>query len=125
VLEQVLAVTGDRHAYYWGTQSGAEIDLLLTIGGRRYGVEVKYADAPRLTRSMRIAMADLGLSRLYVVYPGGGRYHLGEGVEAPPLAALLRERGRPAPGSHGVAGEHRGPSPYTAAFAGFLPEDRQ
>ncbi len=89
VLEQVLAISGDRTAYYWGTQSGAELDLLLTIGGKRYGVEVKYADAPRLTRSMRVAMADLGLSRLYVVYPGAERYGLADGVEALSLPQLL------------------------------------
>ncbi len=97
VVEQVLAVTGDRHAYYWGTQSGAELDLLLTIGGKRYGVEVKYADAPRLTRSMQVAMTDLQLSRLFVVYPGAERYSLAKGIEALSLAQVLREvapRGR-------------------------------
>ena len=93
VVEQVLAVTGDRHAYYWGTQSGAELDLLLTIGGKRYGVEVKYADAPRLTRSMQIAMSDLHLSRLLVVYPGAERYALAKGIEALPLTQALRELG--------------------------------
>jgi predicted AAA+ superfamily ATPase len=93
VVEQVLAVTGDRHAYYWGTQSGAELDLLLTIGGKRYGVEVKYADAPRLTRSMQIAMSDLRLSRLLVVYPGAERYALAKGIEALSLTQALRELG--------------------------------
>jgi predicted AAA+ superfamily ATPase len=91
VVEQVLAVTGDRHSYYWGTQSGAELDLLLTIGGKRYGVEVKYADAPRLTRSMQIAMSDLRLSRLFVVYPGVERYALAKGIEALSLTQALRE----------------------------------
>jgi uncharacterized protein len=91
VIEQVLAITGDRHAYYWGTQSGAELDLLLTLGGKRYGVEVKYADAPRMTRSMRVARSDLRLSRLYVVYPGTARYDIGDGVEAIGLAEMLAE----------------------------------
>jgi predicted AAA+ superfamily ATPase len=91
VVEQVLAVTGDRHAYYWGTQSGAELDLLLSVGGKRYGVEVKYADAPRLTRSMQIAMSDLRLSQLFVVYPGAERYALAKGIEALSLAQVLRE----------------------------------
>ncbi len=91
VVEQVLAVTGDRHAYYWGTQSGAELDLLLTLRGKRYGIEVKYADAPRLTRSMRIAMNDLGLSRLFVVYPGVERYSLAERIEVLSLTQVLGE----------------------------------
>ena len=95
VLEQVLAVTGDRQAYYWGTQSGAELDLLVTIGGKRYGVEVKYADAPRLTRSMQVAMADLRLSRLFVVYPGAERYPLAKGIEALSLTQVIGDLARP------------------------------
>ncbi len=70
VIEQILSLTGIRDGYYWGTQAGAELDLLLTVKGKRVGFEVKYADAPRMTRSMRIALDDLELSPLYVVYPG-------------------------------------------------------
>jgi predicted AAA+ superfamily ATPase len=91
VIEQILSELGTRDAYYWGTQSGAELDLLLTVNGRRIGVEVKYADAPRMTRSMRIALEDLKLSHLYVVHPGSARYDLGDRVEAIGLAVLLTE----------------------------------
>lgn len=76
LVEEILRVTGERHAYFWATQSGAELDLLLMSGGRRYGVEIKYGDAPGATKSMRIAIEDLGLSRLYVVYPGAESYEL-------------------------------------------------
>jgi len=91
VIEQVLAVAGERNAYYWGTQSGAELDLLLLRGGKRYGVEVKHADAPRLTKSMAIAQHDLGLERLFVVYPGSEAYALGKHAVALGLPELLRE----------------------------------
>ncbi len=57
--------------------------------GRRIGVEFKRADAPQLTPSMRIAMQDLALDALYVVYPGERRYGLAERVEAVPLSAVL------------------------------------
>ena len=56
--------------------------------GRRVGVEFKRMDAPRLTPSMRIAMADLRLDALYVVYPGDRRYALAERIEAVPLTDL-------------------------------------
>ncbi len=91
VIEQVLAVAGERNAYYWGTQSGAELDLLLLRGGKRYGVEVKHADAPRLTKSMAIAQHDLGLERLFVVYPGSEAYPLGKRAEALSLPDLLQQ----------------------------------
>jgi predicted AAA+ superfamily ATPase len=76
-------------AYFWATHNGAELDLLMFKGGQRVGVEFKRADAPGVTRSMQIAMDDLRLDRLYVVYPGAMRYPLAERMEAVPLAALL------------------------------------
>ena len=88
-LEQVLRVAAADEAYFWATHSGAELDLLLFKGGRRVGIEFKRMDAPRVTPSMLIAMRDLKLDALYVVYPGERRYALGEGMEAVPLAALM------------------------------------
>lgn len=88
-LEQVLRLAGPDEAYFWATHSGAELDLLLLKGGQRVGVEFKRADAPAVTPSMKIAMQDLQLDRLYVVYPGNRRYMLAERMEAVPLSALL------------------------------------
>lgn len=87
-LEEVLRVTGGRGAYFWSTQSGAELDLLLFWRGRRVGVEFKYGDAPGLTKSMLIALEDLRLDRLLVVYPGRERMTLRQNVEAVPLAEM-------------------------------------
>lgn len=87
-IEQVLAVEPHDEAAFWGTHQGAEIDLLLRRGDRLYGVECKRADAPRMTPSIRIALQDLGLQRVVIVYPGNRRYALEERVEVVPLAAL-------------------------------------
>ncbi len=88
-LEQVLRVAAPDEAYFWATHNGAELDLLLFKTGRRIGVEFKRADAPPFTPSMRIALRDLKLDHLYVVYPGERRYALAEQVDVVPLAALL------------------------------------
>ncbi|MFO1193670.1 MAG: ATP-binding protein [Rhodoferax sp.] len=88
-LEQVLRLAQPDKAYFWATHQGAELDLLLFKDGRRIGVEFKRSDAPKLTPSMRIALADLRLDALYVVYPGLHRYALATQVEAVPLQALL------------------------------------
>lgn len=88
-VDQVLRIARPDTAYFWATHSGAELDLLMFKDGRRVGVEFKRADAPTLTSSMRIALADLALDALYVVYPGSRRYALAERVVAVPLAALL------------------------------------
>jgi len=74
--------------YFWHTHSGAELDLFWQAGGRNWGVEFKYEDAPRLTRSMKSAMEDLSLARLWVVYPGKTAYRLTEKVRVLPLADI-------------------------------------
>ena len=76
-------------SYFWATHQGAELDLLMFKGAQRVGVEFKRADAPAVTRSMRIAMQDLRLDSLYVVYPGEHRYRLAPAIEAVPLWSLL------------------------------------
>ena len=88
-LDQILRIARPDQAYFWATHAGAELDLLMFKDGRRVGVEFKRADAPQLTPSMRIALQDLALDALYVVYPGDRRYMLAQGVEAVPLSALV------------------------------------
>lgn len=88
-LEQVLRIAQPDQAWFWATHQGAELDLLLFKDNRRIGVEFKRSDAPKLTPSMRIALEDLKLDALYVVYPGLHRYALAPQVEAVPLTALL------------------------------------
>ncbi len=87
-LEQVLSLGGERDAYYWRTHAGAELDLLMLRGGRRYGFEFKYGDAPQMTKSLHIALADLELERAWIVYPGSLRYAVHERVEVLPLTEV-------------------------------------
>lgn len=97
-LEQVLRIARPDQAFFWATHQGAELDLLMFKGQRRVGVEFKRADAPAVTPSMRIAMQDLKLDALYVVYPGLHRFKLSDRMEAVPLWALLPAApGQPAP----------------------------
>jgi predicted AAA+ superfamily ATPase len=91
VIEELIGLAGERNAFYWRTQAGAELDLLLFVRGLRIGVEVKYADAPSMTRSMHACIESLKLDRLYVVYPGPETYSPSPGVEVVPFA-LARER---------------------------------
>jgi uncharacterized protein len=91
-LEQVLRLSQPNQAYFWATHAGAELDLLMFKYGKRIGVEFKYMDAPSLTPSMRIAMDDLRLDALYVVYPGNRRYRLADRIEAVPLAEFVAPR---------------------------------
>lgn len=84
-LEQVLRALRLRDCYFWSSHQGAEVDLFWQQGGHRFGVEFKFADAPRPTRSMHVAAADLRLDHLWVVYPGEQRFALANGMTAWPL----------------------------------------
>jgi predicted AAA+ superfamily ATPase len=88
-LEQILSLAGDRAAYFWATQSGAELDLLLLHAGRRLGFEFKYSERPATTKSMRIAQQDLSLDHLYVVHPGEHTFPLDDTITAVTLPELL------------------------------------
>ncbi len=92
VIEQILSWANARDAYFWGTHSRAELDLLVLAKGKRWGFEVKYQDAPIVTKSMRIAMEDLKLERLWVIYPGLSGYPMDEKIECVPLSELSRVR---------------------------------
>ena len=95
-VEQLAGVFETAGAYFWATHGGAELDLLVMRGGRRYGFACKLADAPGTTRSMRTALNDLELEHLFVVYPGNERYPLDKRISALPVAdipALARSLG--------------------------------
>lgn len=89
-LELVLGGVGTRDVYFWATHAGAELDLLATIAGKRYGFEFKYADAPGSSRSMHTAIKDLGLEHLWVVYPGRQEYDIDEKISAIPVDLIHR-----------------------------------
>ena len=89
-LEVAARAIGRRNEelFFWATHSGAEVDMFWRERGRNWAIEVKYADAPRLTPSMASAMKDLELARLWVIYPGAQTYALARNVTALPLTAV-------------------------------------
>ena len=90
IVQQIIHLLGVQpdQCFHWATHSGAELDLLVTASGRRYGFEAKRAEAPRLTRSMRSALETLRLERLDVVHAGTERYPLAPNIRALPAASL-------------------------------------
>lgn len=89
VIEGIINFAEPGDVYFLATHNGAEIDLVFSKGGRMYGVECKRADAPAMTPSMRVALADLKLARIAVIYPGKQRYSLHKQVEAVPFEAVV------------------------------------
>lgn len=89
VMEELIRGLEPDEAYFWATHTGAELDGLFIKQGRRLGIEIKRADAPQLTPSMRHALADLALDLLWVIYPGNRSYALHDKVQVLPLNEAL------------------------------------
>ena len=95
VIQQAIHLLAAHPAqcFHWSTHSGAELDLLVVAGNRRYGFEVKRSEAPRLTPSMRSAFATLELERLDVIHAGTERYQLAPGIRSLPATQLAATLG--------------------------------
>ena len=89
VIEEVIRAVQPDDVYFWATHNGAEIDLVILKDGHMYGVECKHTDAPAMTPSMRIALDNLKLKRIVVIYPGQQRYSLHKQIEVMPLETLF------------------------------------
>jgi len=87
-IEEIIARYPEGQHYFYATHGGAELDLLLLYKGKRYGFEMKMNQAPTFSRSMGIALADLKLDGLFVIYPGSKAYQLGESAQVLPLTQL-------------------------------------
>ncbi len=83
----------DEQVHFWAAHTGAELDLLITRGRRRVGIEVKRTTAPKVTPSMRSALHDLGLAEVIVVHAGRESYSLGGKVRAVAAGRLDKDLG--------------------------------
>jgi predicted AAA+ superfamily ATPase len=93
VLENLAgqASFGRYEPYFYRTQSGAEIDLLLVRGGRPdIAIEIKRASAPKPGKGFHIACDDLNVTRRFIVYPGAEAYRLPNAVAVLPLKDMMR-----------------------------------
>jgi len=88
-IEEIIKVVRPDETYFWATHSGAELDLLMIKDGQKMGIELKRMDAPRITPSMRIAIDDLKLDSLAVIYPGDRRYLLSDNITVIPLNSII------------------------------------
>lgn len=89
-LEEVINCLQIRSddCYFWSTSNEAELDLLVFKGGKRLGFEFKYSDQPKVTKSMNIAVEDLKLDHLYIIFPGKLNFAITEKITACGLDAL-------------------------------------
>lgn len=92
-IEQVISSlhADPDNCFFWATHASAELDLFILHKGQRLGFEIKYGSAVKATASMKLAINDLNLDKLTVIYSGNKRYKLSEKIEAIPLAMFVKE----------------------------------
>lgn len=88
-IEQILNLLRPAQAYFWATHNGAEIDLFFIDHGKRFGFEIKFNESPVITKSMRIALNDLQLDHLWVIYPGQHAYPVDEKITVMPISEIF------------------------------------
>ncbi|CAG0903840.1 unnamed protein product [Cyprideis torosa] len=94
VIENLLATAPEpTKASFYRTAAGAEIDLVLELGGShgRWAIEIKRSLSPTLSKGFHYAREDLQPDRTFVVYAGEERYPVAEGVEVIGLRELAVE----------------------------------
>ena len=81
-IEEVIRLhqATPEECFFWATHSGAELDLLLIQNGKRLGFEFKYSEQPKVTKSMQVALEDLQLDSLTIIFPAKGRFMLTEKI---------------------------------------------
>ena len=93
VLSQIAAVLqSDDEMYYYRTQDGAEIDLLIRRNNRWLAAaEIKFSSAPSLNKGTYIAMEDLGVEKLSVITPESDTYPIAQNVEVTNLTQFITQ----------------------------------
>ncbi len=91
VIQQIVRQIGARsdECYFWATHTGAELDLFVIRGRQRLGFEIKRTSAPRITPSMRNALADLKLQHLDVIHAGDVTFQMDARIRAVALSRLI------------------------------------
>jgi len=94
VIEELMALAGHQlvrpEFFFWRTQAGAEVDLLIVSGRRILPVEIKLGTVvgPREVSGLRQCMKDLGLKRGIVISRTPERRRLSPSIEIIPWAEV-------------------------------------
>lgn len=90
VVNAVIEKSNPDDYWFWRTHNGAEVDLIIQKNTKKIGFEVKRSDAPKMTPSLRAGIEDLGLEKIYVIYPGKISYPIHEKVTVVPFSDIFQ-----------------------------------
>jgi hypothetical protein len=90
-IENLIQAAGPRFTpYFYRTQVGAEIDLVLEKGGQAViAIEIKRSTVPGVEKGFALACDDLQIEHRYVVYPGNETIPLRHGAQTIGLKEMM------------------------------------
>lgn len=93
VIEEIYRAAGKNCEYYfYRTQNGAEVDLLLlTPRSEKVCIEIKSASIPTISRGFYHSIADLKPQYSYIIVPESERYRRSDGIVVIGLYDFLRQ----------------------------------
>uniref|UniRef100_UPI00404B5BDB ATP-binding protein n=1 Tax=Fulvivirga sp. TaxID=1931237 RepID=UPI00404B5BDB len=93
VMHQIRALLeSDDELYFYRTQDGAEIDLLIRRNNKWLAaIEIKLTNSPSVSKGTYLAMEDLGLDELHVITPSADTYPLSPNVLVISLENFLKK----------------------------------
>ncbi|MBC7774068.1 MAG: ATP-binding protein [Phycisphaerae bacterium] len=82
VIEQIYQMAGKSCEYlFYRTQNGAEVDLLLlTPRSEKVCIEIKYSNAPNISRGFYSSLEDLKPKHSYIITPDSERVVRSDGI---------------------------------------------
>ena len=95
VVEQIAAhlPSGATMAFY-RTAAGAELDVVVELGQRKLGFEVKFSSAPKVGKGFWQACADVGVEAAYIVAPVAAGWPVQDRVEVIGVMDIASRLGR-------------------------------
>ena len=97
VIENLIRSAPERtEISYYRTSAGAEIDLVMDLGGKHgvWAIEIKRSTAPKISKGFHISVNDIKPAKAFIVYAGNDRYPKAQNIEAiglNELCCLLKE----------------------------------
>lgn len=90
-INQILSVNADRLTpHFFRTQHQAEIDLVLTKGFQsKAAIEIKYSNAPTLSKGNYLALDDIGAPTSFVITPSSDDYLFKEHIRICSLETFI------------------------------------
>ena len=119
LIENLIGAAGGASTpYFYRTEDGAEVDLVLERGGVvEAAIEIKRTTAPTVSKGFHSALEVLRPRAAYLVHGGSGQWPLGRGITAiSPAELMLVLRGAdrasaPRPGGPSGRTKRSGPRP--------------